>query len=116
MYGCFDLEVENPEGNDISIQLDEDFCFQYDTKENGQIASISFEGEMGRGRKIRQAKIEKVTHVRILADTSLLEIYLNYGETVFTTRYYPQGEKVILKIKKGGKKNNIWTIKNKKKG
>ncbi len=119
--GCFDLEVENPEGNDISIELDEDFCFQYntkecDTEENGQIASISFEGEMGRGRKIRQAKTEKVTHVRILADTSLLEIYLNYGETVFTTRYYPQRETVILKIKKGGKKNNIWTIENKKEG
>ena len=29
-------------------------------------------------------------HLRVLADTSLIEIYLNHGETVFTTRFYPE--------------------------
>ena len=46
----------------------------------------------GRGRRLRQARVEGLRELRILADTSALEIYLNGGETVFTTRWYPGQE------------------------
>lgn len=44
----------------------------------------------GYGRTVRRAVINGVGHLRILADTSALEIFLNRGETVLTTRYYPE--------------------------
>lgn len=105
-HSCFDLEIENPEGRSLCICIYQHFYFEYDA--GNRTAKISFQGEMGRGRKLRQAKTGAVTHVRILADTSLMEIYLNYGETVFTTRYYLQTEQRTLEIIKGGKKQSLW--------
>ena len=46
----------------------------------------------GQGRHVRRARCGKVDEMRILVDTSVLEIFLNRGETVFGTRYYaPEG-------------------------
>ena len=42
----------------------------------------------GAGRTIRYARTQAQT-MRILADASSLEIFINHGETVLTTRYYP---------------------------
>ena len=39
---------------------------------------------------MRKAKSGALKTLRILADTSLVEIYLNRGETVFATRFYPE--------------------------
>ena len=36
--------------------------------------------------------------IRILGDTTAAEVYLNKGEVVFSTRYYPQDRKQALKI------------------
>lgn len=67
--------------------------------ESGEIV-LEFTGEeafsAGRGRKIRRLKIESIRNFRILADTSIVEIYLNDGEYVFTTRYYMNAKKNIL--------------------
>ena len=56
----------------------------------GEKAPKSFAG-IGRGRGTRKARVLSLKHLRVLADTSLIEIYLNHGETVFTTRFYPEG-------------------------
>ena len=38
----------------------------------------------------------KVEALRILADTTAVEIYVNGGEVVFSTRYYPElGEQAV---------------------
>lgn len=34
-----------------------------------------------------------MNNLRILKDTSLLEIYINDGELVFTTKYFPENTK-----------------------
>ena len=41
------------------------------------------------GRGIRYKEMEKITDVKILADVSSVEVFVNGGETVFSTRYYP---------------------------
>lgn len=43
----------------------------------------------GCGRTVRRAAVDAVHALRVLADTSSLEIFVNGGETVLTTRYYP---------------------------
>lgn len=52
----------------------------------------------GCGRTERKAVIGKLEDIRIIADMSSLEIYLNGGETVFGTRFYPDGESVRLTV------------------
>ena len=51
--------------------------------------TLSFTGG-GAGRTVRHAKVGEVRALRILADTSSLEIFVNHGESVLTTRYYPR--------------------------
>lgn len=49
----------------------------------------------GRGR--RYVELDVLKNVRILTDTSSVEVFLNDGEYVFSTRYYP--EKADIRIK-----------------
>ena len=49
---------------------------------------LSLGAVSGAGRTVRYARTQAQT-MRILADASSLEIFINHGETVLTTRYYP---------------------------
>ena len=42
----------------------------------------------GHGRTVRSAALDRLDDLRILSDTSVLEIFANGGETVFTARTY----------------------------
>ena len=50
-------------------------------------------GKSGRGRKERAAKVEKLRNLTIFSDTSAIEIFVNDGETVMTTRVYSENLK-----------------------
>ena len=45
-------------------------------------------GDYGAGRTKRQVRLESLEQLQIFADTSSLEIFVNHGEEVFTTRIY----------------------------
>ncbi len=52
---------------------------------------------LGSGRTIRRAKVgNEPLRLDILVDRSSLEIYLNDGETVFSTRFYPDEPQIPL--------------------
>lgn len=48
--------------------------------------------------------------IRILGDTTAAEVYLNKGEVVFSTRYYPQDRKQTLKINAQQIKGNLYQL------
>lgn len=56
------------------------------------VFQMNFVGEkassIGRGRTTRNIQIEALTSIQILVDTSLIEVYLNHGEFVMTSRFY----------------------------
>ena len=52
----------------------------------------------GQGRKVRRAECGDVHDVRVLVDTSILEIYLNGGETVFGTRYFDVADSLEVTV------------------
>ena len=52
------------------------------------------------GRALRYAELERLENVRILADVSSVEVFLNNGEYVLTTRYYPDK---VLRPRGGGR-------------
>ena len=47
---------------------------------------------------MRRAKVEAVRDLRIIVDTSVLEIYLNGGETVLSTRYFQEADALELQV------------------
>lgn len=104
----FELLLENilVKENRFQIHLGGRMLFQW---ENG-IAQIGFSGKDGAGRKIRKAKVDILKSIRILADTSAAEIYLNDGETVFSTRYYPQRKDLELNIQGGNFQGCLWKL------
>lgn len=104
----FDLVLEEIAltGSSFQISMGGQMLFRY---ENGT-AEIGFLGVTGAGRKVRKAQINELRNIRFLVDTSAAEIYLNDGETVFSTRYYPDREDLLLKIQGGKFKGNLWNL------
>lgn len=104
----FDLVLEEIAltGSSFQISMGGQMLFRY---ENGT-AEIGFPGVTGVGRKVRKAQINELRNIRFLVDTSAAEIYLNDGETVFSTRYYPDREDLLLKIQGGKFKGNLWNL------
>ncbi|MDO5146350.1 MAG: GH32 C-terminal domain-containing protein [Eubacteriales bacterium] len=80
------------EEKEIIMNGDLAFTFQ------DSVASLSFFNGGGEGRDFRKAHLGECKEVRILMDSSLIEIYLNGGEMVFTTRYYPGERRKGLEI------------------
>lgn len=64
---------------------------------NGKIFELRFtDKKYGSGRTVRKAVLDKCSDIRIISDTSSLEIYLDGGRTVLGTRFYPDDERVTV--------------------
>lgn len=103
---CFDWEISGIDSQECAVII-EDQCSI--TFSNG-IFTLAFSGDLGSGRESRKAKVDRLEHLRILGDTSMLEIYLNNGEVVFTTRYYPRGIGRKLELRCDGIESRIWEL------
>lgn len=82
----FELEANEIYAN-CFVQVgakDQAFTVRY---EDG-IFEFTITQKAGRGRKSRKAKIEKIEKLRLIVDTSIVEIYINDGEFVLTSRFY----------------------------
>ena len=51
--------------------------------------------------------MEKLADLRILVDVSCVEVYLNGGKDVFSTRFYPDTEGVSVKLQAPGSEGRI---------
>ncbi len=87
----FDLiaEVEK----DFRIFLDENTKL---TWSKGIISLEFHDAKVSGGRRVRKARLEECKDLRIIADYSSLEIYLNGGSVVFSTRMYPDSETISV--------------------
>ena len=63
---------------------------------------------VGCGRDVRRAKLEKCADIRVIADNSAMEIYLDGGRTVLSTRMYPAEERIQLKVQ--GIAPTVWSL------
>ncbi|MCH3943888.1 MAG: glycoside hydrolase family 32 protein [Atopobiaceae bacterium] len=80
--------------------LDEGAALSLGTGENpealelafaGGLLTLAFPGSAGAGRDIRRVRLDEVRDLRVLVDRSSVEVFANDGETVLSTRWYPQG-------------------------
>ena len=105
--GPFDLEMQ-VQGDEVSVDLGGNLSVNY--KDGKAVLSLS--EKAGSGRKQRKAVIPsgELKDIRILGDTTAVEVYLNKGEVVFSTRYYPQDRKQALKINAQQIKGNLYQL------
>ena len=55
-------------------------------------------GESGQGRGERTIELEQLTELTVFSDTSSLEIFVNDGETVLTSRVFGENEMQQVQI------------------
>ncbi|WP_122639586.1 MULTISPECIES: glycoside hydrolase family 32 protein [unclassified Romboutsia] len=82
----YELEVKfNSEIDNFELNLKSDCNIKYNNDE--KLIKLSFK-ESGYGRRLRAVKIDRLESLRIFVDKSSVEIFVNYGEEVFTSRMY----------------------------
>ena len=88
-----DVVIEGIEGVGALVLDDNAVEIAY----TGQKLEVSFGNEKVAGGRIdRQIPLDHLSDLRVLIDTSAIEIYANGGETVFSTRWFPTAD--MLKV------------------
>ncbi|API88703.1 sucrose-6-phosphate hydrolase [Marinilactibacillus sp. 15R] len=77
------VDIEKPT-EPLKIFLSQDVKITF----NGNLFTLEL-GESGYGRKTRSIELSTLTSIQLFVDSSSLEIFINDGEFVMTTRIYP---------------------------
>ena len=54
--------------------------------------------KLGSGRDLRARKMPECTDMKIVVDVSCVEVFMNGGKDVFSTRFYPEKEQYTVKV------------------
>lgn len=100
-YSVYDLQVTDIRQNRFRAVLGEELVLEYCGGRFEMKFLNSAKTSASAGRKRRTACMETVEDVRILADVSSVEVFINGGQFVFTTRYYPEKRCVSVEAEGG---------------
>lgn len=103
-YEAFISDID--EETNVDIEISSGLDLKYNAK--NRTFAMEFKNHIGYGRDIRITKIDSLKNVRVFADTSCVEVYLNQGEYVFTSRYYPAQSSIHVSGQ--GSTINIWEL------
>ena len=109
VYPSFELEYQNKSGESFFVEIEKDIKIAFNKEQ--QYFEISFKGEIGAGRKSRSVSLKQCDKMTLFVDQSILEIYINDGEEVFCTRFYPQNSKIMLYYHCNIKNCKLWNTK-----
>ena len=87
---CYETIIENHGNGNVMIQWENDLIADFDS--NKEIFSLTFtngKDGLGKGRDTRGVNLKSCRKIQVFVDASSIEIFLNDGEEVFTTRFYP---------------------------
>ena len=91
------FELDGEPADSFSISLDGKLELGFDKEK--KLFTMKFTDEKyGCGRTVRNAEIDSVRNIRVIADMSSSEVYINDGETVMSTRIYPDNDSVKLTV------------------
>ena len=93
----FELNIKFENSTEFEIELREDCKLSF----SNCVFKLIL-GKSGYGRDMRAVEIETINSLRIFSDNSSLEIFLNIGEEVFSTRIYNDSIDKILKLSGNG--------------
>lgn len=89
----FDMDIQVNGADSFSAVIREDCIIAY----NDGVFTLSF-GKAGCGRTRRCAETGSIDSLYIMCDASSVEIYLNGGEYVFSSRFYPEKSQSGVRI------------------
>jgi len=92
MPKCADVEIAGITG-DGTLRFDDALELRI---ADGVAELVFTDDTVGQGRKVRRTLCGDVHDIRVIVDTSVLEIYLNGGETVFGTRYFAETDELTV--------------------
>lgn len=81
----YELLIDFDQSKAFDLKLRQDTELKYD----GKVLTLKH-GKSGYGRRKRMTQIEEIHQVHLFVDTSSIEIFVNNGEYVLTTRVYPE--------------------------
>ena len=85
---CYELTLL-PKKGAWKVTLSKGLELSFDPEE--KLFRMEFtDKELGCGRTTRGRELEEVTDARIIVDASCVEVFLNGGKDVFSTRFYPE--------------------------
>lgn len=90
---CFEMNLLFNNNEDIEIQIRDDVKLVYRNK----ILTLSLK-DSGYGRTARSVEISNINEITVFSDTSSLEIFINHGQEVFTTRLYSSSHNQKVKL------------------
>lgn len=93
----FELNIDFRESNEFEIILREDCKLSF----SDNVFKLEL-GKSGYGRDMRAVEIDYIYSIKIFSDNSSLEIFLNNGEEVFSTRIYNDSVDSSLILKGNG--------------
>lgn len=103
----YELMIEMEESKPFHLTLRQDTELIYD----GKILTLKH-GKSGYGRRKRMTPIEEITQLQIFVDTSSIEIFVNDGEFVLTTRVYPEARQDLIAFEADAKGTiTYWDLK-----
>lgn len=89
----FELDITLSEHKQFILSIREGVKLQYAQG----ILTLDMD-QYGNGRTTRGVKVDNIKNIKILSDASSLEIFINDGEEVFTTRIYDSMSQLYCKI------------------
>ena len=93
---CYELTLL-PKAGAWKVTLSKGLELSFDPEE--KLFRMEFtDKELGCGRTIRGRELEEVTDARIIVDASCVEVFLNGGKDVFSTRFYPEPGNYQVKV------------------
>ena len=101
------FELDGEPADSFSISLDGKLELGFD-KDKGLFSMRFTDEKYGCGRTVRNAEIDSVRNIRVIADMSSIEVYINDGETVMSTRSYPDNDSIKLEV--NGFEAQVWDI------
>ena len=105
----YELSVDFTNTNSFELSFREDCKLTW----NQGVFTLSL-GDSGGGRDYRHVAIESISNVHLYSDNSIIEIYLNGGEEVFTSRIYNnQLDKNLSLVGTGYASLTKWSLSNK---
>ena len=89
--GTADICVTQIESGDAVLRLNDDLELSI----IGNLCELAFTSPAGAYRSVRRLPLSALTagrirDLRVIVDTSIVEIYVNGGEVTMTTRWYPE--------------------------
>ena len=95
-YKVYDVNISGIQNNEFRTVIDEELILEYKNGRFEMRFTSQDKNSVSAGRGRRYVDVDKISSVEILVDKSSVEVFVNNGEYVFTTRFYPQKDSLVV--------------------